>query len=71
MAHLSMGPRVRLPLYAITGRADATIPTGESVAATYANLAAFESAVTAVAGGEACQLAGWPTAGALTRLVAE
>jgi hypothetical protein len=46
------------PLYAITGYT-ATKPTGETIAATYADLAAFEAAVVPDALGEVIQVLGY------------
>jgi hypothetical protein len=47
-----------------------TIPSGDTVAATYANLAAFLAAVNPTQAGQQVRLVGHPHAKAITRLTA-
>lgn len=70
MAHLSVGKRLWLPCYTITGATAAPV-SGESSLATYATFAAFKAAVIPAAVGEACQLLGYPIASDTTRMVAD
>lgn len=51
-------PSGPLPLYTITGYS-ATLPTGETAVANYADIAAFEAAVIPTYSGQRCQVVGW------------
>lgn len=54
-------------LYAITGHS-ATVPTDDTVVASYADVDAFDAAVDPGYDGDRCRLAGWPHDYAITKL---